>query len=101
MNFYQIPLINAQQNFSVTLLGVIYTMRLIYCDDVNAGWILDIGDVNGSPLICGIPLKSGINLLTQYDYIGIGGGLGVQLSGDILTVGYTDLGVNTQLYFFA
>jgi hypothetical protein len=98
-NFYQIPLIASQQSFTITLNGVAYSMRLIFCDDPTAGWILDIGDSNGLPILCGIPLKIGINLLQQYSYLGLGGGLMAVLSGDNLSIGYTDLSVNAQLYF--
>jgi hypothetical protein len=99
MNFFQIPLIAAQQSFSIILNGTTYTMRLIFCDDPSAGWILDIGDVTGNPIICGIPIITGVNLLGQYDYLNFGGGLIVTLSGDTLSVGYKDLGVNAQLYY--
>ena len=99
MTVYLVPLVPSQQYFNITLAGVTYTMRLIYCDDPSEGWILDIGDVNGNPILCGTSLKSGVNLLHQYEYLNFGGGLAVVLGGDITSVGYTDLGVNAQLYF--
>ena len=98
-NFYQIPLIASQQSFTITLGGNVYTLRLIFCDDPTAGWILDIGDSGGVPILCGIPLKTGINLLEQYEYLNFGGGLMAVLSGDNTSIGFTDLGSNGQLYF--
>lgn len=75
-------------------------MRFYFCDDPSAGWILDIGDASGLAIVCGLPIKSGVNLLGQLNYLGFGGGLVVILSGNIVTVGYADLGVNAQLYYY-
>jgi hypothetical protein len=98
-NIYIVPTIPAQQVFTIPLAGVTYTMRLIFCDDPAAGWTLDISDVNGVPIVCGIPLTLGNNLLQQYDYLNFGGALVAVITGNATSVGYTDLGANAQLYF--
>ncbi len=38
-------------------------------------WGLDIGDASNNPIVCGIPLIPGVNLLAQYAYLGISGEL--------------------------
>ena len=97
--FSLIPLIASPQTFTITLAGVLYSMRVIFCDDLNGGWILDIGDSGGVPILCGIPLKTGTNLLNQYDYLALGGALMVVLTGNEISIGFNDLGSNAQLYF--
>jgi hypothetical protein len=99
VNYYTIPLVPSQQTFTITLAGVVYTLRLIFCDDPTAGWLLDIGDSGGVPILCGIPLKCNVNLLAQYDYLNFGGGLVAVISGNSTLIGFTDLGANAQLYF--
>jgi hypothetical protein len=78
----------------VQLAGVFYNLTFTY----RNGWFMDIADVNKVPLISGIAMVTGADLLAQYAYIGIGGML--VLSGDNAP-GFADLGANSQLYFIA
>lgn len=102
--WYEIPLVAQAQSFSVQLDGVSYTMELMFHEanagmddapvgadtsspgavfDTNVldGWALDISDDTGNPIVCGIPLIPGIDLLYQYQYLGIGGALMVIVDG--------------------
>lgn len=74
---FDIPLkIGTPQTFLVTFGGVDYRFTLQW-RDAGDGWILDIGDSGNAPLICGIPLVTGANLLEQFSDIDLGGELWV------------------------
>lgn len=99
--YYEIPLTPAQPtDFSVTLGNNIYMMSLRWRDADQGGWVLDIYDVNNMPLVCGIPLVTGLDLLMQYKYLGITGSLVVLSDGDAWSVPtYNSLGDSSHLYF--
>lgn len=71
---YEIPLSGAHQSFSITLGSVDYRLRLIYRDMPGAGWVLDILDTSGVAILSGVPLVTGVDLLSPYRHLGIGGG---------------------------
>ena len=123
MPTYEIPLIPSPQTFNISLVGVTYTFSLNY-RKANAGvidaptgadaevpgfiidtntldnWVLDISDAVGNPLIFGIPLIPGIDLLGQYAYLNIGGALTVSVSGDPDGVpDYAGLGTKGKMQF--
>ncbi len=104
----RIPLQPAQaQSLGINLNGTDYRFRLNFnaSDPFSTGgtWILDIGDESGVPIVCGIPLLPGQNLLAQYGYLEIGGGGALfcygagAAEGEI--PGWDTLGVSWQLYF--
>jgi hypothetical protein len=100
MAIYEIPISPNPQRFSISMAGAAYNLRLIYIDAPDAGWLLDIDDVNDNPLICGIPLVTGADLLAQYAYLGIGGQLFCTTDGDPSAVPtFANLGVTSHLYF--
>jgi hypothetical protein len=57
-----------------TLDGVTYTFTLRYNLRIQT-WMLDVGDVIGAPIVCGIPLIAGRDLLGQYAGRGLPSGL--------------------------
>jgi len=98
---YEIPLSPQAQTFTISLNGTTYTLTLIYrsVDDIG-GWVLDIGDASNNPLVQGIPLVTGCDLLRQYQYLGIGGGLWVLTDGDPSAVPtFSNLGSLAHVYF--
>jgi hypothetical protein len=99
MPVYEIPLTNQNQTLQTSLLGVTYTLTVRW--NALAGlWYLDINDVNNKPLLNGLPMTAGVNLLKQFGYLGIGGAL-VALNGNqpTLPIGYDDLGQTSFLLF--
>ena len=98
---YEIPLqVGTPQSFSITLGGVQYRLTLQYRNDPAAGWTLDIADSTGDPIISGIPLVTGADLLAQYAYLGFGGRLRVQTTSDPDAVPtFTNLGDDGLLYW--
>ncbi|TJZ75577.1 phage baseplate plug family protein [Chitiniphilus eburneus] len=100
MNIYEIPLTPDPQRFTVTLSGVDYRMTVQYRDAVNGGWVLDIGDANDEPIVNGIPMVTGVNLLEQYGYLGFTGGLWVQTTDDPDAVPtFENLGIGAHVYW--
>ena len=97
-NLIEIPLTPTAQQFAIQLAGVQYQMTLIWRD--AAGWVLDIANNDRTPLIQGIPLVAGADLLAQYRYLGIGGALFVVSDPNVLDPPTQDnLGISSHLYF--
>ena len=83
------------QRFNVSLGNTTYKLQLIY--RVNK-WFLDIFDVQNTPLICGLPLVMGDNLLIQHQHV-ISGSLLVMNTNENEQQSFTDLGTNITLYW--
>lgn len=102
---FGIPLeIGTPQEFTITLGGTAYQFTFLYRNDPAGlgGWTLDIADNFGNPIVQGIPLVTGANLLEQYGYLNIGGGGGlwVQTTSDPDSVPtFENLGADGQLYW--
>ena len=100
MTVYEIPLSPQPQRMTIALAGVTYRMRFHYANVDQGGWLLDIGDANGVPLVAGMPLVTGADLLAQFPDLGFGGKLFVVSDGDPSAVPtFEDLGVTSRLYF--
>lgn len=99
MTAYEIPLISQPQTLSISLAGTTYNLRVTWCNPLGA-WVLDVNDVNDDPIVNGIPLITGINLLAPYAYLGIGGRLVVQSDFDVNAMPtFANLGQTSHLYF--
>lgn len=100
MTVVEIPLTPQPQTFLITLANVQYRFTLQYRNADMGGWFLDIADSSSNPIIQGIPLVTGADLLEQYAYLGIGGQLIVQTDGDSDAVPtFSNLGAASHLYF--
>ena len=77
-NYFQIPLTPNPQRFTVTLSGITYVFVLKYQNVEEGGWVFDIFDASQNPIVCGVPLVTGANLLDQYPHLGFNGRLWVQ-----------------------
>jgi hypothetical protein len=98
-NAYRIPLIPANQEFDISLANVSYHLRIKWNSFSNA-WILYIEDSQQNPIIGGIPMITGCDLLEQYAYLGIGGAMIVQSTNNPdLVPGYATLGSTGNLFF--
>lgn len=78
MVFYEIPLSPRAQRFTIDLGGTTFTLYLRWNQYMGC-WIMHFHDVNDQPLpgrgLNGVPLVTGTDLLGQYRYLGIGGGI--------------------------
>lgn len=100
-SIYSIPVQEGTpQTFTVTLGGITYQMSLKYRNIDQGGWTLDIADQSGNPILNGIPLVTGCDLLAQYTHLGFGGSLVVQTSSDPDAVPtFSNLGGDAQIYW--
>ncbi|WP_186086040.1 phage baseplate plug family protein [Burkholderia gladioli] len=95
----EIPLSSDGQTFTITLSGTDYTMTVQWRNAI-AMWLLDIADASGNPLVSGLPLVTGANLLEQFGYLGFQGGLWVQGADDPDNLPtYEDMGTGSKLYW--
>ncbi|EDJ7416999.1 hypothetical protein CHY15_06285 [Salmonella enterica subsp. enterica serovar Brandenburg] len=95
MTIQEIPLTADNQQFSIILAGITWRIRIIWRD---LYWIMDLQNDRGEPVISGIPLVTGADLLAQYAYMGLGFKLVVMC--DDSTQDYptkTDLGGSSHL----
>lgn len=117
-NWFLIPINSPPQTFVIQLGSINYQMTIQYRNTLTGaaapgGWILDLSNQAGNPIIQGVPLITGTNLLEQFDYLGIGGdidilgatidfdgGLWVSTNGNPDAVPtYTNLGTQCNLYW--
>ena len=97
MIVYEIRLQPKAQTLKCDMFGYEVNLRLIYAGE--AGWVLDIHDTQDMPLICGIPLVTGVDLLAPYASVGLDVILYVETDGDPDAVPtYENLGIGAHLY---
>ena len=96
--YLEIPLVSGSQSFATRLGGVDYQFQIAYRNVTEGGYFLDIADGRGNPLVQGVPLVTGINLLAQYPDIGFAGRLWLQTASvpDALPT-YDGLGTDSKL----
>ena len=101
MAVFEIPTSPQPQVFDISLAGTTYRIRLSWNSTPDGGgWVADISDDLDAPIVQGIPLVTGTDLLAQLRYLGIGGGLIVQTEGNPNAVPtFANLGAQSHLYF--
>ena len=77
MTAYEIPMTPKAQDFLIALAGTNYNLTFHWSPAANC-WILDIADKDSNPLVGGIAVVTGVNLIGQYAYLGIQGALVAQ-----------------------
>jgi hypothetical protein len=88
------------QRFRIDLSGVGYMLTFQYRDADDGGWVLDIGDPDDVPLVCGIPLVPGEDLLAQYATLGFRGEMWVRSDGTPDAVPtFAGLGTTSHVYW--
>ena len=100
MSVYEIAVSPQPQTFLVQFPnGVRYQFRIIYQFTPDDCCLLDISDVAGNPILCGVPLITGADLLAQYAYLGFGCSLYVTTDGDTFAVPkFYNLGLGAHLW---
>lgn len=99
MSAYPLPVSATAQSFFVQLANVPYQLTLRW-NSFASCWILDIADVDSVPLVQGIPVVTGTDLLAPYGYLGIQGGIIALTEGNPDAVPtFTNLGVGGDLFF--
>lgn len=96
---YEIPLTPQPQRFLISLGGVDYELTVSWCGPASA-WTLDIRSADGSDIVVGISMVTGVDLLGQYKHLGLPGQLVAQSDVDLDRVpDFGSLGVSGHLYF--
>ena len=99
-NFFSVPALPTPQAFGLSLGGLDYKAVLSYAATDEGGWVLDMADAAGAPLVSGIPLVTGADLLGQFKHLGIPGGLWVQTANNPDAVPtFGNLGVDSFLFY--
>ncbi|MGI4812798.1 MAG: phage baseplate plug family protein [Janthinobacterium lividum] len=98
MTAYEIPLTPEPQTFGISIAGVTYTFTVIW-NAANVSWILDIADASGNPILSGIPMVTGADLLEQFAHLNFGFQLICQTDNAPSVVPtFADLGITGHLY---
>ena len=98
VSIFEVPLNGQPQTLRITLGNVPYQLTVRWRN--ACGWVLDIATVDGAPILQGVPLVTGADLLAQYRYLGIPGSLFVSTDADPdAPPAYTNLGTASHLYF--
>jgi hypothetical protein len=96
---FLIPLQPTPQTLTVVLNGVEYVLRLQWNVFGNY-WVLDLNDGLGNPLVLGVPIVTGADIMEQFQYLGLGGEFIVQTTNDVDAVPtFTNLGTSGNLYY--
>lgn len=99
MSTYDIPLSNENQQFNIQLAGKVYRFRIFWNSSSNC-WVLDIANTRGSPLVNGIPLVAGVDLLSPYPEFKFGGQLIAFTDNEPnLAPTFANLGMTGHLHF--
>ncbi|UNA00781.1 hypothetical protein ZHS_25 [Edwardsiella phage vB_EpM_ZHS] len=99
MKAYEIPLSPEPQLFNIQLAGVTYYLTLRWNGEAEA-WRLDIAAQDRTPLLNGLLVVTGLDLLGQYAYLGFGGMLIVQTDADPDAVPtFENLGKEGHIFF--
>ncbi len=94
---YTIPLTPEPQSFGISLAGREYRLTVRWMDAEEGGWMLDIQEPEkAAPIIMGLPLVTGCDLLEPYAYMNFGGEL--RLDSE-LPADPDNLGIETELTF--
>lgn len=98
MTTYEIPLKPENQRLTVLIGETNYNLRVMWCA-ASETWVLDISDSNDVPILHGVNLVSGADLLSQHEHLGIGVKMFCGSDGDLLRPpGAADLGITSHLW---
>lgn len=96
---YEIPLTPEPQRFSIPIGATTYNLRFGWNENDMGGWFMDIADDAENPILMGIPLVTGSNLLEQFAYLGIEGKLQISTDTDSDAVPtFDNLGLASHLF---
>lgn len=95
---YEVPLSAQPQKLSIAIAGTTYQLKVQW-NVVNASWIIDIADASGNPILSGIPMVTGADLLEQFGYLNFGFKMFAQTDNDPdIVPTFIGLGTTGHLY---
>lgn len=99
MTIFEIPLRSRAQKIKTEINGLEYGMFFRWNKASNC-WIMDISNSDDTPLLSGVPLITGADLLEQFEYLGLGVKMVALTIGDIDAVPtFDNAGVEGKLFF--
>ena len=98
MRVFEIPLSGKNQTLGIALIGVTYRLTVQWRNAFST-WFLDIADTNGNPLLQGLALVSGCDLLQEHQELGIGGTLVMLCDAGVAAPAFDNLGTSAHLLF--
>ena len=101
MSLYKIPLSTKPQTFNINLADKEYRLTIRWNASLGSeSWILDIATANnGTPILSGIPIVTGVDLLGPYEYLEFGGHLVCYSGSSDAIPTFENLGVENELLF--
>lgn len=101
MAVFEVPVSNEPQTFEINLAGTDYLLTCRFNNSDEAGWFLDIANAEtAEPIVAGIPIITGADLLAGLAYLGIGGQLFCYTDGAATAVPtYENLGIESHVFF--
>lgn len=98
----QIPVITDNRNyeFRISLDGVFFTLAFRFNFRMNR-WFMDVKDGENVPLINGVPLLQGTDLIERFKAVTLPAGhfLMLNLEDETIEAGADDLGANSLLLY--
>ena len=97
---YELPLTPTPQTFRALFPSGRYFVRFIYCDSLEPCWLMDLSDaITGDPIIAGVPLVPGVDLLEEYAYLNFNFKMWCTVDGDPAGVpNFDDLGTSGHVW---
>jgi hypothetical protein len=96
---YEVPLIPAPQAFQIALSAIGYQFEVYWCWPAQC-WMANLYDAHSQPLILGLPLTTGVDILGQFVYVGVPGRMVVQTDHNALVPPtFANLGIQSHLYY--
>ena len=96
---YEVPVSPKPESFSLELANVGFKFTTAWCPPLSC-WVISITLPDDTPVVMGIPVVTGVDLLAPYAYLGFGGGLIAQPLGDVDTPPtFENFGVSGLLFF--
>lgn len=96
---FEIPLSPTPQSFGITLNNIDYVLTFRW-NQASRCWKLDIADPNLTLLVSGLAIITGVDILTQFAYLDLGGQIIAQTSHDTFAVPmFANLGNLGKVYF--
>lgn len=99
---FTIPLSSESETFEISLNGRAYLMTVRYNDEMPA-WTMCMSDaLTLEPLITCLPLVAGVDLLDQFNHLGLNASMWIYTDGDEnADPTYENLGTVANLYYTA
>jgi hypothetical protein len=94
---YSLPVKPYAVKFRIMVGNTDYWFQTQYREAEEAGWVLDLLDANEQPMIMGIALVAGLDLMWQYHHMGVGFSLVLKTREDRGTPTYESLGTDDEL----